>query len=77
MGDPKTAKADGDPIAQSLEQLARARRVAQAARRALEEAEARRNAAALRSPPEEIGGRSGLEPTRYGDWESKGVASDF
>ena len=25
----------------------------------------------------EIGGRGGLEPTRYGDWEVKGIASDF
>ena len=22
-------------------------------------------------------GRGGLEPTRYGDWEVKGIASDF
>lgn len=25
----------------------------------------------------ELGGRDGPEPTRYGDWESKGIASDF
>ena len=25
----------------------------------------------------EIGGPSGLEPTRYGDWERKGRVSDF
>ncbi|MBE7636239.1 DUF1674 domain-containing protein [Sneathiella sp. P13V-1] len=25
----------------------------------------------------EIGGPSGLEPTRYGDWERKGIISDF
>ena len=25
----------------------------------------------------EIGGRGGLEPTRYGDWEVKGICSDF
>lgn len=25
----------------------------------------------------EIGGPSGLEPTRYGDWERKGIVSDF
>ena len=28
-------------------------------------------------PPEEIGGPRGLEPTRYGDWESKGRCIDF
>jgi hypothetical protein len=27
--------------------------------------------------PIEIGGPRGLEPTRYGDWESKGRCSDF
>lgn len=47
------------------------------ARRALAEAEARRAAAAdVRLPPE-INGRAGPEPTRFGDWESKGIASDF
>lgn len=25
----------------------------------------------------EIGGRNGPEPTRYGDWENKGICSDF
>ena len=31
------------------------------------------------TPPQEkeIGGRGGLEPTRYGDWEIGGIASDF
>ena len=28
-------------------------------------------------PVEEFGGPKGLEPTRYGDWESKGRAVDF
>ena len=28
-------------------------------------------------PAEEIGGPSGLEPTRYGDWERKGRCIDF
>lgn len=28
-------------------------------------------------PPGEIGGPTGPEPTRYGDWESKGRCSDF
>jgi hypothetical protein len=27
--------------------------------------------------PKEIGGPKGLEPTRYGDWERKGIVSDF
>jgi len=25
----------------------------------------------------EVGGRTGLDPTRYGDWENKGIAVDF
>jgi hypothetical protein len=36
--------------------------------------------AASRTPekrPREIGGPSGLEPTRYGDWERNGRVSDF
>jgi hypothetical protein len=50
-----------------------------AAQRALAEAEARRRAAAAREKPlpRERGGPKGLEPTRYGDWEKKGIASDF
>ena len=27
--------------------------------------------------PKEVGGPKGPEPTRYGDWENKGIASDF
>jgi hypothetical protein len=48
-----------------------------AARRALAEAEERRAAALKVERPKEINGRKGPEPTRYGDWESKGIASDF
>jgi hypothetical protein len=48
-----------------------------AARRALEEAAARRAAAPAPAPPSEEGGPSGLEPTRFGDWERKGLAVDF
>lgn len=27
--------------------------------------------------PKELGGRDGPDPIRYGDWENKGIASDF
>lgn len=47
------------------------------ARRALEEAAARRAARSPADLPPEEGGPSGPEPTRYGDWERKGLASDF
>ena len=46
-----------------------------AARRALEEAAARHKAETTASG--EQGGPAGPEPTRYGDWERKGVAVDF
>jgi len=50
-----------------------------AAKRALAEAEARRQAAAANAHPmaKELQGPKGPEPTRYGDWENKGIASDF
>lgn len=48
-----------------------------AARRALNEAEERRRLAATVACPPELGGRNGLDPVRYGDWEKKGLAVDF
>ena len=50
-----------------------------AALRALAEAEERRRLAdaARVEPPKELNGRDGPEPVRYGDWEVKGIASDF
>jgi hypothetical protein len=27
--------------------------------------------------PREVGGPAGPDPTRYGDWERKGIVSDF
>lgn len=48
-----------------------------AALRALAEAEARREAAKATALPPEEGGFAGPEPTRFGDWERKGVAVDF
>ena len=50
-----------------------------AAQRALAEAEARRRAAEANAQPlpKELQGPKGPDPTRYGDWENKGIASDF
>jgi hypothetical protein len=50
-----------------------------AAKRAPAEAEARRKAAEAnaKTAPKEFQGPKGPEPTRYGDWENKGIASDF
>jgi hypothetical protein len=50
-----------------------------AAERALAEAATRRAERDSRPDggPKEASGRSGLDPTRYGDWEKNGLASDF
>ncbi len=50
-----------------------------AAERALAEAAERRKAAEAqaKTAPKEKGGREGPDPVRYGDWEVKGIASDF
>ena len=65
-GEPKSRTGAGHPLPD-------------AAQRALAEAEERREHAAQAgaSQPREIGGRAGPEPVRYGDWEVKGLASDF
>lgn len=52
-------------------------RIAEAAARALEEANARRKKEAPQPLERELGGREGPEPTRYGDWEKNGILSDF
>ncbi len=50
-----------------------------AAQRALAEAAERRakQEAKEKTTPKELGGRDGLDPARYGDWEKKGIAIDF
>lgn len=40
-------------------------------------AAAKEKAAPAAEKPKEIGGPKGPEPTRYGDWEVKGIVSDF
>ena len=59
--------------------VAERKKLTPAAQRALAEAEARRRAAAASAStlPREFQGPKGLQPTRYGDWERKGIASDF
>lgn len=55
-----------------------ARKLSPEAQRALAEAAARRLAEAAPAPEiREINGPQGPEPTRYGDWERKGIISDF
>ncbi len=47
------------------------------AQRALAEAEERRRQTKAPDLPPEVNGPKGPEPIRYGDWERKGIASDF
>ena len=55
-----------------------AARIAQAAQRAKAEAQERRDKQQDKKQlPPELGGPKGPEPTRYGDWERKGIVSDF
>lgn len=68
--DDRCKEENGDKIAPSRE-------LTPAARRALAEAEARRRAAHGAPKVPEVGGPEGPEPTRYGDWEKGGIASDF
>jgi len=52
-----------------------AARIREAGKRARAEAEARKRATL--ELPKELGGPASPEPTRYGDWERKGIISDF
>lgn len=67
------------PNAAGLDAAPRRKALTPEAERALAEAAERRaNAQAdARAQAPEIGGRGGLEPARYGDWEIKGIACDF
>ena len=61
----------------SAQDQVKAQRLKDAAERALKEAKERAAKANPTELPEELGGRDGPEPTRYGDWEKKGIVSDF
>ena len=73
-----TDQAKREPTSQPDDSDPRRQRSA-AARRALAEAAARRaeHARNAVTVPKEINGRGGPDPTRYGDWEVNGLASDF
>jgi len=66
---------DQAPLQTSDDKIAA--RIAEAGARAKAEADARRAKEAKAELPPENGGPKGLEPTRYGDWERKGIAVDF
>jgi hypothetical protein len=76
---PTDPQSQSPPASDSAEgQASEKRPLPPAAERALAEAAARR-AERDRSTnhPKESGGRGGLDPTRYGDWEVNGLISDF
>lgn len=68
-----------DPKSATTDVAAPNKDLPEAAKRALAEAEARRVEAARHAEvrAKEFQGPKGPEPTRYGDWEVKGIASDF
>ena len=51
--------------------------IVESAKRALNEAQDRKLKLNEETRPLELGGRTGPDPTRYGDWEKKGIISDF
>ena len=53
------------------------KRISEAAHRALIEASTRKENLKTKPLAPELGGRDGPEPTRFGDWEKKGITSDF
>lgn len=79
MSDPASGEGSGDTSVSAVPEPARPRfeDLPPAAQRALMEAEERRKAAQALALPREVNGRGGAEPVRYGDWEVKGIASDF
>jgi len=75
MADPETTT---EPEVET-EPAAPPKELTPAAQRALAEAEARRMAIDEKASAGrgEKGGRGGLDPNRYGDWEIKGLTADF
>lgn len=74
MGRSPMPEADENRI---VEGGAPGKRLEPAAQRALEEAQARRKAMDDPKKKRELNGRDGPDPVRYGDWEVKGLATDF
>ena len=53
------------------------KKMSEEAIRALDEARLRRQKKIKQTLPTELGGRDGPDPVRFGDWEKKGIATDF
>lgn len=65
------------PAKKGAEKAEIAARIREAGKRARAEAETRRAAEKAATLSKEVNGPAAPEPTRYGDWERKGLASDF
>ena len=79
MGRPKVPGKRTSPNGNPMSDETSAKPLSPAAQRALAEAEARRKAIDDKAAAgkAEKGGRGGLDPARYGDWEIKGLTADF
>jgi hypothetical protein len=74
---PTPSSADTEVFNTDVPHATPQRPINEVARRALLEAAERRAAEEAKVLAEEHGGPRGPEPTRYGDWEKKGLAIDF
>lgn len=61
----------------NISEAQRLENIKQAAKRALAEAAQRKEQETAKIMPPEINGRNGPEPTRFDDWEKKGIICDF
>jgi hypothetical protein len=79
MSEAKDQSAGNAASVNSRDSSVTAKTLSPTAKRALAEAEARRAEIDRRTAdrPVEHSGRRGLDPARYGDWEVKGIVSDF
>ena len=58
--------------------MSKVKAIEEIAKKALEEANSRHKEKSQKeAKPKEVNGPKGPEPTRYGDWEKKGIVSDF
>ena len=79
MTKPQFRIVDAVEVKQPEAEAPGAKPLSPAAERALAEAAERRQAYRKQEAqlPKELGGRGGNDPNRYGDWEVKGLTSDF
>ncbi len=68
---------DNDNSTMTPEDMTPKKPLSPAAKRALQEAEQRRQLEKQEEMPTELGGRGGADPARFGDWEINGRAIDF